>query len=131
MLAQFGTSVHNHGGALNRLVNIHCHQANAVSCLPSVQIRTAKLCLNEGLGRRGESTHLVCITRDRSYTFNSEVKQFCREPCLLEEWYDETTEAAINMEANVVLLGNRSESNDVVHRTIWEVDSGSNDLGRV
>lgn len=90
-----------------------------------------QICLNEVLRRSGESTHLVCIARDRSYTFNSEVEQFCREPCLLEEWYDEATEATINMEANVVFLGNRPKSNDVVHRTIWEVDSGSNDLGRV
>jgi len=75
--------------------------------------------------------HLVCIARDCCYTFNSEVEQFCWEPSLLEERYDEATETAIDMETNVVFLGNRSESNDVVHCTIWEVDSGSNNLGRV
>lgn len=80
--------------------------------------------------RKGrESTHLVCIARYRGYTFNSEVEQPCREPCLLEERYDEATEAAIDMEANILLLGNRSESNDVVHGTVWEVNGGSNDLG--
>lgn len=33
------------------------------------------------------------------------------------------------MEANVVVLSNCPESNDVVHSTIGEIDGGSNDLG--
>lgn len=70
----------------------------------------------------------MCVARDRSYAFNSEVEQFCREPRLLEERYDEATEAAVDMEANIVALGNCSESNDVVHNPIGEIDGGSNDL---
>lgn len=73
----------------------------------------------------------MCIARDRSHTLNSEVEQFCRESSLLEERYNKATEAAVDMEANVVLLGNHSKSSDVVHGAIWEVDGGSNDLGRV
>lgn len=102
-----------------------------VSYLPWVQTRTANILGNSFTKERREPTHLMCIARDRSYTFNSEVEQLCRESSLLEERYDEATEAAIDMEANVVLVGNRPESSDVVHGTVWEVDGGSNDLGRV
>jgi hypothetical protein len=70
----------------------------------------------------------VCVARDRSYAFNSEVEQPCREPRLLEERYDEAAEATVDMEANVVVLSNFSESNDVIHSTIGEIDGGSNDL---
>jgi hypothetical protein len=78
-----------------------------------------------------ESRHLVCIARDSSDTFNSEVEQFCREPSLVEERHYEATETTIDVEANVVLLGNGSESNNVVHSTIWEVDGGTDDLEQV
>ena len=73
----------------------------------------------------------MCIARDRSYTFHSEVEQFCWEPRLLEERYDEAAEATVDMEANVVVLSNCPESNDVVHSTIGEIDGGSNDLESV
>ena len=102
-----------------------------MSYSPLVQIRTAEICLNDSVTKEREARHLVCIARDRGYTFNPEVEQFCREPSLLEERHYEATETTIDVEANVVVLGNRSESNNIVHSTIWEVDGGTNDLGRV
>jgi hypothetical protein len=65
MLAQLGASVHNHGGTLDRLVNIHGYQMSVVSYSPLAQIRTAKICLNDSVTNEGKGIEAPCVYRKR------------------------------------------------------------------
>lgn len=70
----------------------------------------------------------MCVAADRSNAVNSEVEGRCRVTCLLKERHDETSETAVNMETNIVLLSQATKSRNIVLISIWEVDSGTDDL---
>ena len=68
------------------------------------------------------------IATDCCDAFHSKIERLTRETGLLQERHDETPEAAIHMEANVISLREPSETDDIVLTAIWEVDSGTGDL---
>lgn len=70
----------------------------------------------------------MSITRNRSYTIHTEVKICRREASLLQEGHDETTETAIDVQANLVLLGQFTQGSDIISDTVREVDGGTSNL---
>ena len=70
----------------------------------------------------------MCVTADRSNAVNPEVEGSCWVACFLKERHDEASETAVNMQANIVLLGQAAKSSDIVLISVWEVDSRTDDL---
>ena len=68
------------------------------------------------------------VAADSGDTLYPEVKRFNRESGLFEEGHDEAAETAIDVQTDVVLLSQLSESDDVVLVAVWEVDTRTSQL---
>ena len=62
------------------------------------------------------------------HALDPEVKGLDGEPSFFKEWHDEASEAAIDVQANLVLGSELSECDDVVLVAIREIDCGTNEL---
>lgn len=62
---------------------------------------------------------------------HAEVKLWALEPCLLEERDHKATQAAVDVEADLVLERELAESGDLVNRAVGEVGSRADDHDRV
>lgn len=71
----------------------------------------------------------MSVAANGGNTLDSEVKWLDGKPGLLKEGHDEAAEAAVDMEANVVLLRELAEGNYVILATVREVDGRADDLG--
>lgn len=69
------------------------------------------------------------IAADGGNTLDSEVKWLDGEPSLLKEGHDEAAEAAVDVEANAVLLRELAKRNYVILAAVREVDGRADDLG--
>ena len=65
--------------------------------------------------------YLVRVAADRGDALNPEVEKRGREAGGLEERHDEAAQAAVDVQANVVLRRELPEGDDVVLAAIWEV----------
>ena len=72
--------------------------------------------------------HLVSVAADGGDALDPEIKRCDWETCLLEEGHDEAAQAAVDMEANLVLRGELAQTDDVILASIWEIDGRSYDL---
>ena len=73
-------------------------------------------------------TYLVSIATDTCDTLDGKVEGLNREASLLNERHDEATQATIDVQADLVLVREFAECNDVVLAAIGEVDGGANEL---
>ena len=76
-------------------------------------------------------TYLVCVAADSGYTLYPKIERVNREACLLDKWHDEASQTAVDVETELVLLGQGRQSYDIVLIAIWEVDAGSYELYEV
>lgn len=63
------------------------------------------------------------IAADACHAFEPKIEDVAREAGLLEEWHDETSQAAVDVQPNIVPFGEHGQHGDVIHAAIWEIDS--------
>lgn len=71
------------------------------------------------------------VTTDRSDTVNGEIKVWQTSILLLQERHQEASETAIDVEPDLVLLGQLTEVKDRVDRSVREVGSGTDEHDRI
>ena len=70
----------------------------------------------------------MCIAADTGDTLDSEVERPHGEPGLLQERHDEAAQAAVDVQADLVLGRELGEPDDIVLAPIREVHRGANEL---
>ena len=73
----------------------------------------------------------MCIAADTGDTLDSEVERPYGEPGLLQERHDEAAQAAVDVQADVVLGSKLAERDNIVLAPIGEVDGGANELQKL
>lgn len=64
----------------------------------------------------------MCVTADGGNALNSEIEGFYGESGFLEEGHDETTQTAVDVKPDVILLRQCTETDNVILASVWEVD---------
>jgi hypothetical protein len=72
-------------------------------------------------------TIFVDVTANRSDSVDWEIKIWQISILPFQEWHQEASEAAIDMEPDLVLLGQLTEVKDRVDRSVGEVGSGTDE----
>jgi hypothetical protein len=62
------------------------------------------------------------VAADRRDPLYPEVKLLNREPSRLKEGHNEATQATVNVQPDVVLLGKFSELYDIILASIWKIN---------
>jgi hypothetical protein len=71
--------------------------------------------------------YLMRIAAYTSHSVNSKIKWTDGETCALQERHDKGTKTAVNMKANVILLGELAQCYNVILIAIWKIDCTSNE----
>lgn len=79
---------------------------------------------DDGRSFGGESV-LVGVARDGGDSWNTEIESRELVAGLLGKGNHETSQAAVDVETNVVLLGELAHSDNIIHDTVGVVDGGS------
>ena len=98
-----------------------------LGCKAILRHREREECMNElsyPIHRRYESrnTYLVRVATDRRHALYPEIESLDREAGGVEEGHDEAAQTAVDVQADLVLLGQLSESDDIVLTAIWEIN---------
>ncbi len=64
----------------------------------------------------------MCVAADGGDALDSKVKRLGVEPGLLEEGHNETAEAAVDVQSDVLALRELTERDDVVLAAVGEID---------
>ena len=70
----------------------------------------------------------MSIAAYAGHALDPEVKGLDGEPSLFKEWHDEASEAAIDVQADLVLGSELSERDNVILVAVREVDCRTNEL---
>jgi ferredoxin len=70
----------------------------------------------------------VCVAADARHARHAEIKRSRGEAGRLKERHDETTEAAVDVQSNAVLLCQCAERDDIVLTAVGKVDSRADEL---
>ena len=73
----------------------------------------------------------MSVAADGGDALDPEIKRCDWETCLLEEGHDEAAQAAVDVQADVVLGSKLAERDDIVLAPIGEVDGGANELQKL
>ena len=68
------------------------------------------------------------VATNSGHTLYPKVERLRRVACCLEEWHDETAQAAIDVKSDVVLGGELAKRYNIVLASVWEIDGRSYEL---
>lgn len=68
------------------------------------------------------------IAADCRNALHRKVKRLMFESCRPQERHDKATKAAVDMQTNVILFGQFTQRDDVIHVPVGEVDCRANKL---